>query len=385
MNGTWRYTLVYALTSMAPLFATSHVVAAPANNLQVLHAFCYPGDGCAEEPDMYGYDAQGIVAGPDGAYYGATVFGGGSIYRADPITRTLQVIYQFPAGSYPSGWLKVGPDGDLYGGFHQTPQGGVPEGLFRLSLAGEFKIIHSETKYTGFACNAPVRDSLGNWIGITSNFDYNFDDQNIVYKLTPGGSFKVLYTLPALEFFSCPNHEPVLAADGNLYGIIVEGPSGSTGGAIYRVAPDETFAIMHEFDAATDGIPSTPLAIGPDGALYGVSLLHNGPNYTMYRMSLDGQFTNLAAFDPGTFSIKQKLTLMPDGYFYGSASISGGGYEEARFRLSPTGEYTLLYENPGEVPSAMIRGFDNALYGTDGYAGKYNGGVLFRYVPPPVQ
>ncbi|MBS0431088.1 MAG: hypothetical protein JSS21_01580 [Proteobacteria bacterium] len=394
MNGDWRCVFACASMALALLFTTSHVIAAPANP-QVLHAFCHPSRQCTDAQDAFGFGAQDVIAGPDGAYYGTTYYsntirdengnldGGGSVYRADPLTGIVSVLYQFPEGYYPAYWLKAGPDGYLYGGYRHAIHANaewLSEGFFRLSLEGEFTIIRDETAFTGFACNAPVRDSLGNLIGITPN---------IVYKVTLGGDFKVLHKLAAGQYFGCPNYEPALAADGNLYGVFVGSTGGNTSGAIYRITPDDAFTILHDFDAATEGVPSTPLTLGPEGALYGVSLPYDAAKYTMYRMSLDGQFTNLGAFGPEKFSIAQKLTLMPDGYFYGSGRSYGRRDDDILFRLSPAAEYTQLYVNPGVASnssiSMMIRGFDNALYGSSFYDGKYGGGVLFRFVPPAVQ
>ncbi|HWG10166.1 MAG TPA: choice-of-anchor tandem repeat GloVer-containing protein [Rhodanobacteraceae bacterium] len=401
MNGFWRYAFVCALTAMALLFAMGDVVAAPVNP-QVLHAFCHPAEGCTAEQDTFGFGAQGIVAGSDGAYYGTTAYSntihdengnidaGGSVYRADPTTHKVSVLYQFPEGYYPTSWLKVGSDGNLYGGYRHAVNANadwLSDGFFRLSLDGEFKIIFDETKVEGFACNAPVQDSLGNWVGTTSNYYGLRQGLDFIYKITPGGEFKILHTLAARQAFDCPNYEPVLAADGNVYGIIMEHALGNTG-AIYRLAPDETFTVLYTFNDKTDGLPMTPLTVGPDGALYGLARPDSvdWKHMTMYRISLDGQFINLGdlAPDAGRFFTDLKMTLMPDGYFYGP--YPGNGI----FRLSNAGELTILYSSSGsqfgpQGISPLIRGFDNALYGTSFYGAKLVGGALFRYVPPPVQ
>lgn len=374
---------------MALLFMTDLVVAAPINP-QVLHAFC---KGCTHEQEPFGSGAQDVVAGPDGAYYGTTAFSntifdengnidaGGSVYRADPAIHNVRVLYQFPRGYYPAPWLKAGADGYIYGGYVHSLNANSDwqsEGLFRISPTGEFTIIHDETNYAGLACNAPVQDSLGNWIGVISNRSEK-KNSNIIYKITPAGGFKILHTLVDGQYFDCPNFEPVLAADGNLYGIIRGDTNRNTPDAIYRLAPDGTFTILRTFDQQADGHPATSLTIGPDGALYGELYPPINGTYTMYRMSLEGQFVNLG---PVALAMSQKLTLMPDGYFYGTSS-SGC----VLFRLSPAGDLLQLYAPL--VPSSiqfceLTRGFDDALYGTGFNGGKRDGGVFFRYVPPPV-
>lgn len=368
----------------------------------MLYAFCALQFGCTDKQKALGSGPQTVVAGADGAYYGTTP---STVYRADPVTRTIRTVYQFsefPDQYLPTSWLKVGPDGALYGGYLHTRNENsdwVSEGLFRLSPTGEFTVIFDESKYKNFVSNAPVQDSLGNWIGIKSTYPYvGGPSSNFVYKITPGGDFQILHVFAAYEVISAPNYEPVLAAGGNLYGVFSGGIHGSSG-ALYRLAPDGTFSIVHTFNDLSEGEPQTPITVGPDGALYGV-LMRWRDNYmnSLYRISLDGQFTNLGDFGPDNpdsfLEIFRKLTLMPDGQFYGSArygvSTGHGNFDaDVLFRLSPAGEYTQLYVNPNVVQntgiSMMIRGFDNALYGADPSNGKYNGGVLFRYVPPPVQ
>jgi len=398
MNGYWRHAFMYALMAATLLLTTSHLAAAPASP-QVLHAFCDPSNHCTDEQAVLGHGAQNITAGPDGAYYGTTYFSntivdqhgyseaGGSVYRVDPVTRTIRALYQFPWGYYPAPWLKVGADGNLYGGYTRTDpvDSRKYDGFFRLSPEGEFKVIH-EARYAGIACNGPVQDILGNWIGLTNHFPSRLPAA--IYKLSPSGAFKVLHTLAADQSFSCPN-EPALAADGNLYGVIL-GSRGGSPSAIFRLAPDEVFTILHQFDATNEGTPATPVTIGPDGALYGVLFPHHGGQMdSMYRLSLDGQFTDLGTFGSKDWSIiDEKLILMPDGYFYGTGFDSYQA-DNVIFRLSPAGAYTELYVFPSidesMVISPLIRGFDNALYGTSLYGGNYGGGVLFRYMPPPAQ
>ena len=387
MNRTSKYAPICALMAIVALFGSGRATAdTPPANPQLLHQFCDPFHfSCIGEDAALGHVAQNVIAGSDGAYYGTTVYnnaedGGGAIYRADPVANTVVAIYQFPTGLYPTGWLKTDPDGNLYGGYDQTANG-RSEGFYRLSPTGEFTVIYDESKSRGFSCNAPVRDSLGNWVGVTSSHRDPF-----VYKLSPSGVFKVLHTFAFGLSFACPNFQPVLAADGNLYGV-ARGEGGKQNRSqIFRIAPDDTFTVVHEFDGAGDIIAMTPLTVGPDGALYGISAPFDGAKSGMlYRLSLDGQFTYVASLSRG-FIAGPKLTLMPDGYFYGLGVIDQQSQSWIIFRLSPAGAFTFLDVPPAaEAYSQLIRGFDNALYGTSYDGGQERGGTLYRYVPPPVQ
>lgn len=436
MNRTVGYAPVYALV-LALLFATGNAATAPvpepASRHSVLIAFCFQQLSCpTEEQRDLGNTPREFVAGPDGAYYGTTAYSntiltgtfgnapdaGGSVYRADPVTRTVRPLYQFTQGYYPASWLKLGSDGSIYGGYVHAQDGGFQwqsEGLFRLSSAGVFTIIHDETQHEGFSCNAPVQDSLGNWIGVTTNLHHTEEGANTIYEITPAGHFKILLTLGSGQtfgqYFNCPNYSPVLAGDGNLYGIINGNIDQSAFGAAYRLTPDGTVSIIHTFGPVGVGPrdppsqPVTPLTVGPDGALYGVGQQprlqeHGSGNFAtfLYRMSLDGQVTYLGSFGwHGVIQDLGKLTRMPDGDFYerGMTFLPGRPFGEFLFRLSPAGfEHAAIDETPSTESgySQLTRGFDNALYGSSVSdnesqppGGKYGGGVIFRYVPPPVQ
>lgn len=396
----------------ALIFAAVHASAAPALNPLTLHSFCAQS-GC---PD--GNFVEGLIRGPDRAYYGVTTWGGitgsvwpytpdgaGVVYRIDAATGHFSVLHQFdPAleGNAPGSRLTLGSDGNLYG----TLAGGGPGDLgcvFRLSLAGGLTLLHVFASGDGAnPVNPPVQDSQGNWYGTTMYG--GVDDDGTIYELTHDGIFKVLHDFTsgdsAIEGYG-PVAGLVLARDGNLYGTTIGGGS-DNGGTLYRITPGGRLTTLHEFAKTdADGInPEATLVTGPDGALYGTTdSIWSGDQYhgagTVFRMTLTGRFFTLHSFfesaPPYAVGVTTALTPMPDGYLYGVRMDDGAAGVGTIVRISPSGDYAEVRTftgqgNGGTYPqAALLRGFDNALYGTTLSGGKYGEGTVFRYVPPPVQ
>ncbi len=182
------------------------------------------------------------------------------------------------------------------------------------------------------------------------------------------------------------------ATDGNLY--MGGGPGAYNKGAILRVTPSGEFNVLYSFCAqrgCPDGnYPSTPI-LGSDGNFYGAT--EGGGNRigggTVYKMTLDGNLTTLYSFcitdecqeGAGPYGIMQAS----DGNLYGATSSGGKDDAGTLFRVSPTGEFTVLHyfcplwnctDAPG--PTGLIQGIDGNLYGTTRFGGTHNGGVLYK-------
>ena len=410
MNTKWRH----ALLAAALLFATGQVAAAPVRNPLTLYTFCK--DAYASRHRCWGGKwPMELVAGPDGNYYGITAaggiqtgdgYGGGVVYRLDPVSRTLQVLHQFDRqseGAGPQPWLRVGPDGNLYGALASGGPGGAGN-IFRLTLNGDFTMVHALGPGEGPAYNA-IMDNEGNWFGTKYRYEPDGPEFPEIYEISADGIFKILYT------FDSPEPMPsglVLASDGNLYGVTEFGGQFGNGTA-FRLSRDGDFTDLHDFTRAegnpsgdATALPPGPPSIGPDGALYGVLHTYSFPTVgvSMYRIGLDGQVTVqfLADFPPAPFKFDffgQPLTFMPDGYFYGYIHLGGG--TPTLFRFSLSGDFSVLenvpqpimspaWNRPRPVPvSSLIRGFDDALYGTNYQGGEHRTGSIFRYLPPPVE
>ena len=186
----------------------------------------------------------------------------------------------------------------------------------------------------------------------------------------------------------------VQGADGGLYGVSTyDGPGG--GGVVYRVNADGTgFRVLHTFaGGAADGANPEGLLAGRDGALYGTTATGGAnQNGTVFRLNTDGTgFTLLHSFTERTgqaegFTPEAGLAQGPDGTLYGTTLLGGTGTTSGvagdgtvyRVNTDGTGFATLHDLNgatEGASPDAPLTvGSDGFLYGTT----TLNGGTAFR-------
>jgi len=174
-----RLLFLISLISIAAVFSR-------AQTFEVLHTFVYE--------NQLPIDPEGALAqGRDGALYGITTqggiggtFGNGVIYRFVPTSGKLTVLHQFqgqPDGATPEGGLLLGEDGNFYG---VTEFGGA-------------------------------------------------NNNGTFYQVTPTGSVTVIYSFTNGSDGAGPNALPILASDGNFYGVTDGGGLGY--GNIWQMTP----------------------------------------------------------------------------------------------------------------------------------------------------
>lgn len=169
----------------------------------------------------------------------------------------------------------------------------------------------------------------------------------------------------------CPNGEGPSAllqsADGNFYGTALLGGVGNkASGTIFKLTPNGQLKTLFTFVADEtgnfpDGSSPTSLVEGNDDFLYGTASSKNGGE--VFKISKTGA---LHVLNSHVGDAPYSLVLGGDGNFYGCAGISP--ISETLFRVTPTGTYTLLhtFDNAAEGPGCigMIAASDGNMYGT---------------------
>jgi len=344
----------------------------PTGTLTTLHNFCSaPICADGEEP------AAGLVQGSDGKFYGTTERGGvtgwGVIFGISP-AGTLSVVYTLCSlancadGSWPTGGLTLGTDGNFYG---TTLLGGA----------------------TG-ACS-------------------NSSGCGTVFKLTPSGTLITLHSFqgsPANDG-AYPRGSLVQGSDGNFYGITWQGGGGvdsrchPTGcGVIFRVTPSGAVTTLYSFCSLTncaDGnFPFAGLIQASDGNFYGVTAYGGISGCatlgcgTAFRLTQAGTLTTLYTFcsqsncADGQWPFGPLLQSARDGNFYGTTG-NGGGHSDlcgagcgTIFKLTPAGALTTLHvfsRSDGAAPWGGLTQVSNGtFYGTTYFGGIYNNyGTVF--------
>ena len=158
----------------------------------------------------------------------------------------------------------------------------------------------------------------------------------------------------------------VRGGDGALYGMNHNvGTTGSCG-LVYRLAPDHTLSVLHDFTSVEGCFPLGDLVVGPDGQLWGTAAIGGDEGFgTVFKVALDGTLTRVHSFsssDGAGGTPRSGLLLGPDGFFYGTTGAGGVG-QGAIYRVSPSGSFQQLATG-FDSRAALIAGADGRLYGT---------------------
>jgi uncharacterized repeat protein (TIGR03803 family) len=286
-----------------------------------------------------GTDTLGtFIEGPDGNLYGFTQSGGG-FFKYNFSTHVCSVIYS-PVSStdgyqMPGGPLTLGSDGNFYGVFQY---GGASNygTAFRLTPSGTFSILYTFTDGNdgGYPVTSLLEASDGNFYGLTTAGGANY---GVVYKLTPGATVPWVET-PIYNLSTNTGYEAigtlVQADDSNIYGVVSAG-AGNNHGSIFQLDLQGDYSDFLDLPLTLNGstynpyTPNSGLRLGSNGDLYG-ELANGGPTSGggLYEVTLGGTYTGLATF-PGSTATNPYyypgglFIQATDGDFYGIAQSGG--------------------------------------------------------------
>jgi uncharacterized repeat protein (TIGR03803 family) len=332
--------------------------------------------------------AYALVQGTDGNFYGTTWSGGahgaGTVFRISP-TGSYTNLYSFGSadlgGQHPAAGLVQGSDGNFYGTTWGADYCSSCGNIFRISPSGSYTNLHSFTCTAndgGTPFAALVQGSDGNFYGTTEFGGTN--GGGVVFRISPTGSYTNVYLQG-----SGPNPGVLIGAlvqggDGNFYGTTWNGGIGW--GTVFRVSPSGSYTNLHSFAGGwaygndEGSYPYGGLVQGGDGYFYGTTSLGGGNINnagTVFRISPGGSYATLYSFTnapPDGAELKAGLVLGSDGNFYGTTYQGGTNNLGTVFRISPSGQYTKLYDftpgvGGGLYPQAgLVQGSDGSFYGT---------------------
>lgn len=262
--------------------------------------------------------------------------------------------------------------------------------------AGKFKVLLSFVNSGpegSWPTGSLVRDDKsGTLYGTTS---YGGDsDCGVVFQLTPDGTETVLHTFAQNQNdVACQPWAGVIRDQtGNLFGTTLDSDN-VYGGTVYRIAPDGTETVLHDFNYYTDGawLYST-LIEDKRGNLYGTASGGGADGVGMvFRLAPDGTLKTLYSFTglngDGKFPYAG-LTRDSNGNFLGTTSQGGttgcnGTGCGTVFRISPKGKETILYtfqggQDGGWPVAGVVLDAAGNIYGTADQAGANGFGTVFE-------
>jgi len=320
----------------------------PGGSYTNLYSFAgYPNDGNGP--------SAGLVQGSDSNFYGTTFYGGasgyGTVFRISP-GGSYTNLYSFAGypndGANPVAGLVHGSDGSFYG---TTESGGTNDygTVFRISPGGSYTNLYSfagspndgESPSAGL-----VLGSDGNFYGTA--FYGGTSGYGTVFRISPGGSHTNLYSFTgAPSDGALPLATLVQGSDGNFYGTTYQGGTNFCDcGTVFRISPSGSYRNLYSFADVPDGsLPYAGLAQGSDGNFYGTTLYGGGTSDygTVFRISPGGSYTNLYSFGSSPAdgedgaNPRDELVQGSDGNFYGT-TYQGGTYKYGTvFKLAAGG------------------------------------------------
>jgi uncharacterized repeat protein (TIGR03803 family) len=375
-GGTNNYGSAFQLTS-AGVYTTLHSFSAGTNT-----------DGGGPE--------AALIEGASGEFYGTASFGGtngGGIVFKITSAKAFTPLYSFTDadGQSPMAAIIAGGDGSFYG---TTSQGALGGGggyrgggtVFKITPAGDLHTIYrfAPSPYGGSPYAALIEDSDGNFYGTCLG---GTSDAGAVFKITPAGDFTRLYNFTGDLDGDLPQAALAKGSDGNFYGTTSQGGANNNG-TLFKITPAGSFGLVYSFTGGADGAaPQAPLVLGSDGSLYGVATsggTGTANNGTAFKLTSAGIVVPLHTFlaAEGIFPVGA-LLQGADTNFYGTAEFGAGSVIGTVFKMSPSGTVRKLYGFAGmpdgaSPAAALISGSDGALYGTTEYGGTNDAGTIFK-------
>lgn len=319
---------------------------APDGTKSILHEFAGGGHSDGDGP------AGSLILDRRGRLFGTTVGGGnagcpdfsgcGTVFELDP-DGTYTVLYAFTGGSdgaQPTTLIPSGRNSLIGAAF----QGGDTECytygcgvVYELGRDGSQSVMHTFSGPDGESPGGLT--AIGNKLygGTGGGGDYGY---GVIYWLARDGKETVLHSFNGSDGWGPGS--VVADAAGNFYGTTGEGGGGCEQfdegcGTLFKLAPDGTLTVLHDFDGQTEGGIPTDLVRDAKGNFYGATnyggdMSCNGYEGCgeIFKFAPDGSFTQLHDF-VGTDGEAPAASLLigPDGYLYGTTS--GGGNASCKY------------------------------------------------------
>jgi uncharacterized repeat protein (TIGR03803 family) len=308
-----------------------------------------------------------------------------------PVWAGETVLHSFipnPFGGYPQANVCLGPGNLIYGTALGGPAGaGV---VYRVDHSGGEAVAHS---FTGGADGSSpyasvICDSAGNVYGTTA-----FGGSagvGVVYRVDGLGHESVLYTFTGGNDGGFPFAGLIRDSAGNLYGT-TNGGGQYGAGVVFKLDAKGHETVLYSFTGGNDGgYPYGGLIRDSAGNLYGAACCGGSTgNGVVFKLSPSGQESvlwNFTGGNDGGFPYAGSLVLDSTGNLYGTTN--GGGQYGAGvvYKVSGMNQESVIYSftggSDGGYPySGVILDSAGNLYGTTSYGGSAGAGVVYKIDP----
>jgi uncharacterized repeat protein (TIGR03803 family) len=353
----------------------------PAGQETVLYSFLDGADG--------GMPYGGVVMDATGNLYGTTNSGGpanaGVVYKIDSSGQEI-VLYSFTGGGdggSPYSGVTLDSLGNLYGATYAggSSNAGV---VYKVTQLGRETVLYS---FTGGAdgdlpYSTVTLDGAGDIYGTTSG------NAGVVYKVNEAGQETVVYGFAGGVGGSAPQAGVIMDSSGNLYGTATNGGTGGDG-VVYKLSNTQQETVLFGFPGGVDGSdPLSGLARDPSGNFYGTTVAGGASGKGLVYKISSGRETVLYNFSGQADGSQPYAGVILDSSnnAYGTTPHGGQFGYGVVYEVSPTGQETVLYNFTGwgdgaEPYSGLSRDSAGNFYGTTLYGGFFGHGVVYKLSP----
>jgi len=182
---------------------------------------------------------------------------------------------------------------------------------------------------------------------------------------------------------------PLTLAGGELYGVSREGGPG-TRGTLLRLSTTGVRTTIISFTGTSNAFlgrsPRGPLALAPNGALYGLTELGGSANLgVIFKLTLPSTYEVIAQFEATGPRNPRGGFVLSGGFLYGTTSSGGTANTGAIIRLNPTNNsWSTVASFPataGTPEGELLTASDGSILGFATSGGTSNAGAIFQYHP----
>jgi len=325
--------------------------------------FRFSEDGTFETlgsvPGGVGSGAVGLTTGNDGNLYGTTARGGdyglGAVFRVGR-DGAITVLSSFtPYGVTPTGPLIQDGAGNLYGATKTSGPDLETGIIYKISSAGDFKLLALLPADAGSAPLGGVTFGTdGLLYGTTSSGGAH--QYGAAFRVGLDGTVAVLGSFDGINAAS-PSNPLCLGADGSLYGTCGTDQGGVE--TVFKITSDGAILKVADLDGTTGYGPQGALVAGPDQSLYGMAAAGGAQGGGgIFRVTMAGGVQPATSFSQ-IGKASGQMAIGADGALYG---ILGGAVFQWNWEGAPT---NVRITGGGKVGTAGLALAGNGrLYGT---------------------
>jgi uncharacterized repeat protein (TIGR03803 family) len=244
-----------------------------------------------------------------------------------------------------------------------------------------YKIIFNFNQSTGAVPFGALTDVKGTLYGTTLGGGAHSD--GVVFKLTPTGAEKVLYSFKGGSDGSSPMYGALIEVKRVLYDTTSRGGP-SDGGTVFRITTGGAEKVLYAFKGGKDGQDPVAGLIAVDGVLYGTTSEGGAHNAgTVFKITTGGKEEVLHAFKGGKDGANPTGGLIGIGNtLYGTTRFGGSSNDGTVFKISTSGKEKVIHAfagtagHDGANPLAGLISVSGTLYGTTSEAGVASSSAL---------